>query len=47
MMVTFGDWTAGTHKVAEAVTLAPDGEVPVAVPVFLIEPLSRSAWVVV
>ena len=45
--VIFGLWIAGTITVEEAVTLVPDGGVPVAVPVFLIEPSSTSAWVVV
>ena len=32
VMATFGRWTARTTTEAEAVTLVPDGEVPVAVP---------------
>ena len=47
VMATFGRWTARTTTEAEAVTLVPDGEVPVAVPRFRIQPLSTSAWVVV
>ena len=42
-----GPCLAGTVTEEVAVTLVPDGEVPVAVPVLVIEPASTSAWVVV
>ncbi len=54
-LVTLADFTtpmagaemAGTVADDWAVTAAPDGGVPVAVPVLVIDPASTSAWVVV
>jgi hypothetical protein len=42
-----GDWLAGMDTDEDAVTFAPFGGVPVAVPVLVREPASTSAWVVV
>jgi hypothetical protein len=45
-MVTDGFCSAATVVVEVSVTTAPDGAVPLAVPVFVIDPLSTSCWVV-
>ena len=45
--VIFGLWMAGTITVEEAATNVHDGEMAKTVPMFLIQPLSTSAWVVV
>ena len=42
-----GFWVAGTVVVEVSVTGGPVGGVPVAVPVLVTAPASRSAWVVV
>ena len=46
-MSMFGVWVAVTTAVSAAVTSGPVGGVPVTVPVLVMLPASRSAWVVV